>query len=184
MLKSLSTSSIKNQISFFVMAAALMILGSVLYQQSHSNAVTNTRLKSNVVTERYRVTYQDIKAGADQGTSARKKITVFTLSGGDQILSIATKTSAAFVVPGVENTITESVVAEIGGNVVSDSNIMLPPSLSEPNFENTKGGSNEFLFFDETSPTDITMTVSSGDGVASLDSLTGGQIDFYVTKVQ
>jgi hypothetical protein len=181
-LKKLNLTKIK--LIVFAALALVLVFGSLLYRPNSTEAITETRLKSNIATERVRVTYNDIKAGANVGDSSRKKITLFTLAGGDQIVSIVTNTTAAFVVPGVENTATESVVAEIGGVQVSDGNVVLPPSLSEPNFENGKGSDSEFMFYSESTPTQIVMTVRSGDGVASLDNLTSGQIDFYVTVIK
>lgn len=177
-----------NRRSLIALTIVLTLVAAVgifqAFRASYTEAVTENLLKSLIRMHRYRVTYTDVINGTNVGGDPSvKKVTLLTLSGGDQILSMVANITTGFAIPTAYNVSAESVRAERGGVEVSTGDLMLPPDLSDVKFENLLGNAIETLFFSESLATDVVITVRSGDG-SSLNNLTAGQVDFYVTSVR
>lgn len=169
--------------TLFLFSMSVFALSAAIYYNSRAEAVTTTNLRSRIDLKRLRITYTDvINAPSLNENPAFKRVTLMTLAGGDQILSMVTNTPVAFTLPGVENTSIQSILPEIDGQVVSEHDVIAPPPVSQAEFRNEKGYDSEYLFFSETRPTNIVVTFAS-DGVTSLDGLSAGTIDFYVTVI-
>ncbi len=173
---------------FGLVAIALLgagVFGTRMYAEAVTPGVVKTNLKAAVRLTRYRMTFDDVKNGVNVGGNpSKKKVTLFVLAGADQILSMVSNVTTGFMATSTGYGVgAESVIAERNGVQVSVGNLMNPPNLSDPGFENNLANLQQYMFFDETESTDITVTVVSSDGT-SLDTLTSGQVDFYVTKIE
>ena len=159
----------------------------LLYKETReAEALTRARLKGVVELARYRMTYTDIiNAPIVDGDPSRRRVTLTTMSGGDQILSIVTKVTTPFLVPSNTFVFGEKLVAEQAGVQVSVGDLALPANFQQIGFYNGLGNSNtvEFMFYSESLPTDIVVTIKAEDG-SNLSTLTQGQADFYILQIQ
>lgn len=176
----------------FLFSLTMAAVSGLLYYDNYENkvktnstveAVTRTRLKSNLELIRLRVTFNDVIAGTDiGGNPSRKKVTVFTVNPGDQIVSLVSNVTTGFSAPGADSIEMRTIRAEINGNEVSNGDIIQPRMLNVPEFNNGKGEDREFMLWSGTESTSIVMTVEAVNGT-SLNTLTAGQMDFYAIVI-
>lgn len=169
-------------LTFLVLALASVAAVGLIVEQT--SAITTRILPSTIQTTRYRVTVADVAAATSPDVSgALREITLFTMAGGDQILSWVSNVSTAFTIPSGQRVTVVSIRARRSGVDVSPCDPAFPPDLSFANFEHRLGNCLEYAFYDEDLPTDIVVSFQSGDG-SDLAGLTAGQVDFIVTKIQ
>lgn len=171
---------LKNR-KLLIVLVGVLFLGVVAYQAVE--AITTRLLPSNVQTIRYRVTAADVAVATSPDVSGSvREITLFTLAGGDQILSWVSNVSTAFTVPSGNLVTVESIRARRSGVEISPCDPAFPPNLSFANFEHRLGNCLEYAFYDEDLPTDLVVKIRVD--ATNLAELTAGQVDFIITKVQ
>lgn len=168
-----------------IVIAVLGVLATlVAYFVSQAEAVTTRNLRSQVQSVRYRVTAADVAVATSPDVSgAMREVTLFTLAGGDQILSWVSNVSTVFTMPGGERVAVAFIQARQNGVPLSACDIAFPPELTFVNFEHRLGNCLEYAFYDEDLPTDIVVSFQSSIGT-DLAGLTAGQVDFIVSRIQ
>ncbi len=169
----------------------IIVLLSVILLVNYVNAITSSVIKSTVRADRYRVTFTDVINGTSipfpgGGVGFCKKITLYTMGLQDQIVSFVSNLTTRFRVPNPNsNVYVNSIRPERAGVDLTGLDIAMPPQLNDviniPNLETRFGNAAQYSFFSEGLTTDVVLTVC---GDESLATLTQGQIDFYVLKVE
>ena len=169
----------------FVVIAALSIFLAINY----ANAITTFLVKSTNKAHRYRVTFTDVIAGANvtfpNSAAFCKKFTLYTMGSQDMIISFVSNITTRFRTPDTNaNVYVESIRPERSGVDLTGVDIALPPQLNDrpaPYLETRFGNSSGYSFFSESLTTDVVLTVC---GDQNLATLTQGEVDFYILKVE
>ena len=162
----------------------VIVVGLFLLVTYEAYAITTRNLKTAVQSIRYRVPVADVRAAtAVHPSGQRRELTLFSLPGGDQILSMVTNVKTAFVLPSGARVLIHSIRPKRGGVELSPCDVTYTADLSFVNFEHKVGSCGEFAFYDEDLATDIAVTFVSEDG-SDLAGLTAGSVDFIVAKIQ
>lgn len=166
----------------------VVVLIAVFVFINYADAITSSVIKSTNKAHRYRVTYTDIQAGTNvvfpNNPAYCKKITLYTMGAQDQIISFVSNLTTSFRTANTNaNVYAVSIRPERSGVEVSGFDIALPPDLyaTAPLLETRLGNSTGYLFFSESLATDVVLTVCGDENLATL---TQGQIDFFILKVE
>ena len=172
--------------SFLFLVVTLL---STLVVVNYVDAITSSIVKSTNKAHRYRVTYTDVINGTSViggGDAFCRKVVLYTMGAQDQIVSFVSNLTTRFNVPNTNsNVYVNSIRPEQAGVDLTGLDIAMPPQLNDvpviPHLETRFGNAAQYSFFSENVATDVVLTVCSD---ADLTTLTKGQIDFYVLKVE
>ncbi len=168
----------KYSLPLLVLAVVIALVGLNLYQ---AYAVTTRNLSTQVDGKRYRVSYTDIAAASTvEGDTSVRKLTLFTLAPGSQLVSFVTKVTTGFTLPSGAQIYLNGIKAEQSGVQVSLGNLAATTLLNSPTFQNGVGDSLQYGIFSEDVATDIVIYINDNDGT-DLSGLTAGSVDFLVT---
>lgn len=166
----------------------IIALAIVLLLVNYADAITSSVIKSTNKAHRYRVTYTDVINGTNvtfpNSSASCKKVTLYTMGAQDQIISMVSNLTTSFRTTDTNaNVLGMSIRPERNGVDVLGFDIAMPPDMyvDAPFLETRLGNSTGYLFFSESLTTDVVLTVC---GDQSLATLTQGQIDFYILKVE
>jgi|SRR3989344_2423376 len=166
----------------------IIVLLSVFVAVKYTDAITSSVVKSTNKAGRYRVTFTDIKNGTNvtfpDSAAYCKKVKLYTMGASDQIITFVSNLTTSFRTPNTNaNVYAQSIRPERNGVDVSGGfDIAMPPDLyADPFLETRYGNAGSYAFFDETLTTDVVLTVCGDEDLATL---TQGQIDFYILKIE
>jgi len=168
---------------------AIIALTAVLLVMNYADAVTTSVVKSTNKAHRYRVTFTDVLNGTNvtfpNNAAYCKKMTLYTMGSQDQIITFVSNITTRFRTPNTNAAVyVQSIRPEIGGVDVTGVDIAMPPDLNAgntPYLETRYGNSSGYSFFSESVSTNVVLTVCGDEDLATL---TQGQIDFYILKVE